>query len=160
MAKIKWPQGSGKDLRKIREFCKTYNTELLNGHLLAIDPASRNMGWASFMSGELRDSGTVRVAGVAHRRLRDLYDELQSQFSEVPSVLAIEKIRGHGSSHILVWSVGVIQTALRAPLVYEVPISFWKVLAKADPNYCKSDEKDAEKIGQVLIAIAKEVRGG
>lgn len=156
--KIKWPVGSGKDLKKLREFCTTYNAELLGGHLLAIDPASKSLGWASFMCGKLKDSGTICVAGSAHRRLRALYDELQDQFHEAPCVLAIEKIRGRGSSHVLVWSVGVIQTAIRTSLVYEVPINFWKVLAKLDPDYSKTDENDAIKIGQVLVTMAKELR--
>jgi hypothetical protein len=155
---IKWPVGTGKDLKKLRDFCTSYNSEILGDHLLAIDPSSKSVGWASFMSGVLRESGTLCVAGSPHRRLRAIYDELVAKFSEAPSVLAIEKIRGRGSSHILVWSVGVIQTAVRTSLVYEVPINFWKVLAKEDPEYSKTDQNDAVKIGQVLIAMAKECR--
>lgn len=155
---IKWPQGTGKDLKKLQDFCTTHNAEILRDHVLAIDPSSKSVGWASFMSGVLKDSGTIRVAGVAHSRLREIYDELWERFAEVPSVLAIEKIRGRGSSHILVWSVGVIQTAIRSQLVVEIPINFWKVLAKEDETYKKTDENDAIKIGNVLIEIAKECR--
>lgn len=151
-----WPVGSGKDLKKLRDFCARYRSEILQDHLLAIDPSSKSVGWASFMNGDLKQSGTLSVAGVAHRRLRDLYDELVESFAEPPSVLAIEKIRGRGSSHILVWSVGVIQTAVRSPLVVEIPINFWKAIAKVDPEYSKTDENDAVKIGEVLVLMARE----
>lgn len=154
---IKWPVGSGKELKKLRDFCTTYNSEILTEQLLAVDPSSKSLGWAVFMNGGLKDYGTICVAGNPHCRLRELYDSLEERFGGKPSVLVIEKIRGRGSSHILVWSVGVIQAAVRSALVFEVPISFWKVLAEADPLYIKTDENDAIKMGKVLIEMAKEV---
>lgn len=159
---INWPIGKSKDFDKIKDFCTEYQSVILDDHLLAVDPGSKALGWASFRGGVLEDSGVIKAkeGQIAHRRLRTMYDELYYSFQTPPKILAIEKIRGRGSSHVLVWSVGIVQTAVRSSLVYEVPINFWKVLAKLDSDYTKSDEADAIKIGEVMIKFTEDVVSG
>lgn len=159
---IKWPTGKRKDYKKLLDFCQNFESAILDDHLVAIDPGSKNLGWASFQRGKLESSGVVCAdpKSPAHVRLRSMYDQLTYLFTPFPKLVAMEKIRGIGSSHVLVWSVGVLQTAIRSSIVVEVPINFWKVLALLDPEYKKSDEADAIKIGQVLVTFAQEIRDG
>jgi len=149
--KVTWPVG--KEKARIGKACRQHHELILGGSVLAIDPASRSMGWAIFRKGELEDSGTYTVAGkLAEVRLQKLRELLWGW--EV-NVLAVEKIRGP-AHNALYWSVGVTAVSVDYDAMVEVPISFWKVLAKQDPQYEKTDENDAVKIGETVVRLARE----
>lgn len=157
---IKWP--AGKEKLALKKFCRTHRQSILRGQLVSIDPASISAGWALFDFTELCQSGTIAASAKlpAHQRLESLYYQLQETIKPFcePQIVAIEKIRGRTSPPQLWWSVGVLQIALVPQAVIEVPISFWKKLAELDPDYRKSDEQDAIKIGQAIIEFTKELK--
>lgn len=148
--KVTWPVG--REIKKVSKFCEKYSSEILGGTLLAIDPSSKSLGWAIFKQGELCDSGTYSVSGAAHLRLQKLSELLDRKVD----VLAIEQVRGR-PHYMLYWSVGMTIAAVKTELMIEVPISFWKVLAKLDENYTKTDENDAIKMGEVIVTISRQV---
>ena len=143
-----------------------HKEKVLTGMVLAIDPSSgsynrktreqSHLGYALFKAGELVDSGIIAMDGknkTIWERLRDLHDCLSSEF-EAPDVLVIEKLRGAFAHDYLKWSVGVIGTAIRAPVTLEMNISTWK--SRAGKDYVKSDEADAIWIGRALLKICRD----
>lgn len=132
--------------------------------VLAIDPSSGSYnkagqqsypGYALFDRGELVESGVIDLDGKnvdIQFRLREIYDCCAEQF-EAPDVLVIERIRGRKAHEYLKWSISVFITAIRAPILIEMPVTTWR--SYAGPNHDKSDENDAIAIGQAAVAIAK-----
>ena len=128
-----------------------------DGIVLAIDPASRSLGWALYEKGKFIKKGTiVSKKKEVNDRLQDISAQLQTEFKDV-DLLAVEKIRGSQSHDYLKWAIGMIITSIRAPRLIEVPIQFWRKLIGKD--YEKTDENDAEMIGKVVITIAEDHHG-
>lgn len=121
------------------------------GLLLAIDPAggsSSNPGWSLWKSGELVDSGAVRVKGNTWAaRLQ----QIRVEFEQLPKpdVVAIEQINDRMSRY-LHNAVGLLAGMWDCPVV-EVPVMCWKVLVPHWPDYKKDDEWDAILLGYAVI---------
>lgn len=148
-----------------RTACRAHRKAILEGTVLAMDPSSGSFnqkkkeqsypGYALFREGELVESGVVDLNGQElniWERLRELYDCLENDF-DVPDVLIIERIRGRVAHQYLKWSVGIIGTAVRAPVVIEMPVSTWRSFAGKDHE--KSDENDAIAIGTAAVKLAR-----
>jgi len=156
---IKWPKG--KSIVKFRKSLEPIAETILNGRILAIDPASGGSsmpGYAWFDKGELQASGEIALAKKKpiQERLKDLLTVLETGFNNPPpDILVIEKIRGSRTHHYLFWSIGVTVAGSEAPTILELPIPCWKAVVPDD--YEKTDEDDAKYIGQTLIILAKEI---
>lgn len=161
MSSVRWP---GKYL-PFRKKVRANVRSILSGRLLAIDPSSGGSsmpGYALYEGGVLKERGTIRIAGgkTPQSRLSELYECLQAEFPNV-DVLAIEELRGRTVSPTLHGAVWVAAAAVCPTVMIEVPIPFWKVLAKITPGYLKdkdnsADDMDAMLIGEVVIKLAKE----
>ena len=156
MIKIKWP---GKYFT-FRRTVRSYADKILTGSLLAIDPASGSSsmpGYALYEAGQLKERGVIDIARgkSAQVRLSELFECMREDFPKV-DVLAVEMLRGRMVSPTLHWATGVIVAATDASVVVEVPIPFWKAIAKVTSDYIKSDDMDAALIGEVLIRLANE----
>lgn len=148
-----------------RAEAKKWRQLILNGTVLAVDPSSGSYtktngqsypGYALFKAGKLVDSGIIEMDGKdtdIWERLRELYDCLHKEFPK-PDVLVVEQIRGGFAHQYLKWSVAVIATAVRAPVVIEMNVKIWK--SYVDTSYLKTDEQDAIWIGKALLRIASE----
>jgi hypothetical protein len=131
-----------------------------DGVLLAIDPASKSMGWALFYTGTFVEKGTiVSKKKNVNDRLQDIGAQLQEKLKTFKciDILAIEKIRGSRAHDYLKWAIGMSIVTVHAPRFVEVPVQFWRKIIPAD--YIKSDENDAEMIGTVVTMIAEEHHG-
>lgn len=149
---IKWPNGYEYFYKKVAEAAPV----LLDGILVAIDPASVSPGYAVFKAGKLEQSGIVELPKKA--TIKERLAVLHAAVRAFPAtVLGIEMIRGSRAHVYLHWSVGVSVAASRAPILLEVPVAVWKAVAKCDTTYTKGDEADAIKIGECLILLAKGV---
>ena len=157
-ADIKWPKG--KSIVKFKADVAKIAPQILNGRVLAIDPASggaSNPGWAWFDKGELTASGEMDLTKKKpiQERLKDLLAIVEGGFNNPPpDVLVIEKIRGSRTHHYLFWSIGVTVAGLDTPIILELPIPCWKAIVP--DGYVKSDEDDAKYIGMALMIIARE----
>jgi hypothetical protein len=153
MNKIKWIKG--KDINKVRKFCKKHHELVLKGKLLSFDPASRSAGIAYYDCGILIEKGTIELDDKPiAQRLNQLYKEVSDFAIGKPDVVAIETLRGNMSHQYLMWAAGVMVGATITEHVVEIPQNLWKCCAPSD--YVKSDEDDAEWVGRALIEIAKE----
>ena len=136
---------------------KMLDNLILTGTVLAIDPASKSVGYALYHKGELVKNGTLEAPGRnVTRRLAWLYDQLSAYQGKI-DLLAIEEIRGRMAHTHLIWAVGLIVAAIRPDEMVEVPITMWKALCP--PNYIKSDANDAAKMGEVIMNIARSSNG-
>ena len=130
------------------------------GMLLAIDPASKSMGWALYAQGNFIEKGTiVSKKKNVNDRLQDIGAQLHAQLKKFKfiDILAIEKIRGSRAHDYLKWAIGMSIVTVHAPRFVEVPVQFWKQIIPED--YVKNDENDAEMIGKVVTMIAEEYHG-
>jgi len=152
---VKWPQGYTTFYRQVRAAAP----QILTGTLLAIDPGSVCAGYAVFVAGVLVKSGTIKLpSAVIYDRLKYLYRAI-GEIVENPTVTVIEEIRGQNFSHrFLIYSIGVSIAATSAPITIELPLNVWKALAKATPEYKKTDENDGIMIGASLIRLARELQ--
>jgi hypothetical protein len=155
---IKWPQG--KHPTQFRNKIKKHKDKILNGRILAIDPASGSTshpGWALFERGELIGTGSVQLDSKLpiQGRLNALFKLVSEGIGQPPpDVLIMEEIRGSMAHAFLFWACGVIAAACGKSELIEEPVSFWSAVV---PNgYVKSDETDAVYIGLTAILIAKE----
>lgn len=152
----KWTQGTKTklDIKEIEKHALT----ILRGVVLVIDPASKSLGWAIYRQGKLDKKGTIVAKAVnVNTRLIEISRKLEPLIAGV-DVLAIEKIRGSRAHDYLKWSIGMVISTVRSPIMVEVPISLWKQVRTVE--YTKTDENDAEMIGIVVMTIAKEVLAG
>lgn len=127
---------------------------ILSGVFLAVDPASKSLGFALYRQGVLDESGTIIADGKAPvgNRLASLSEQLGELAT--PDVMAVEKVRT-GTGHVfLVWSAGTAVAATNAPVTIELPVSMWKKFVGKEHE--KSDENDAIAIGDTIIHICKE----
>lgn len=120
--------------------------------LLAIDPASRSIGYAYYEDGELYDSGSFEAKGDINKRLADIQEFLYTKFA--PEVLAIEFIGTSTGHKYLSWSCGAIAAAFPDARLFEIKTNLWSKWRGKD--YLKTDEADAIGIGKCVIEIAKE----
>lgn len=151
---VQWPKKSEAFRRKVALHAPRIRT----GTLLAIDPASGSSsmpGYALYTAGILTERGTIKITGKkdAQTRLAELYECLKEDFAK-PDILAIEELRGPRVSPVLHWAAGVTIAAVEADITFEVPIQFWKSVAKVTAGYEKADDMDAQMIGEVLIRLA------
>lgn len=121
------------------------------GSFLAIDPASRSMGWAYFMNGSLIDSGTVEAKGDVHQRLAVMYHFVEEFDIDA---MAIEFIGGARAHRYLSWACGAIAAAQPDVPLIEVKTNLWKKFV--DKDYTKDDEEDAKCIGRCVVGIAND----
>jgi len=142
---------NGNDAKTAKSIIKLKDT-ILNGTLLAIDPASKSVGYAVFEKGELHISGSYKASGSIGPRLKEIGDFLV-QFED-PDVLAIEKVRTHSGHHMLTWGAGHAVGAVGAETTIEITCSMWKKVAGA--QHIKSDENDAIAIGELVLYICRE----
>lgn len=152
MSEIKWPRGL--QMATLKKLAQQHRYKILNGTMLAIDPASINVGYAVTKKGEVVETGTINLNPRAeiHHRLQELVNILRADGQY--DVLAIELIRGKMAHAYLNFSVGAILGAVNTDVFMEVPINAWKALAGS--NHTKSDANDAEMIAKTVITIAKE----
>lgn len=157
MSKVAWPSKFDEFYYQVR----LHAEKIRSGTLLAIDPASGSdslPGFALFHAGELQTSGTIALNKKAsiQQRLAVVYEKVAAISPAAPDVLVIELLRGKMVHWNLQRSAGVAIAASRAPVLIECPILVWKALAKTDHKYVKGDQADAEKLGQSVIALARE----
>lgn len=154
MDKVNWPKGQRMSI--LKKLAKDNAEGILKGSILAIDPASKSLGYAVTKKGKVVDQGTIQLDARApiNERLKDIVRILQKDGEY--SILAVEMIRGRMAHVYLTWSVGAVIGSAKAPVLIEIPIPAWKALAKIDPDYTKSDDADAAKLAETLIALAKE----
>ena len=137
---------------KIGEKIQKNRDKILGGTMIAIDPASRSLGYSVWQLGRMTDSGSIEAKGDIGQRLAYLHDCLEGL--PQADVMVIEKIgQGRQAHHFLLWSQGAIAAALRAPVTIEIPPSLWRRFR--DKDYIKSDLNDAMYIGRTAIALAK-----
>jgi Holliday junction resolvasome RuvABC endonuclease subunit len=154
MSNIKWPRGSHHHHFK-KQISENIDT-ILNGTILAIDPASVRLGYAVTKKGKVTDQGVIELDQKApiNQRLQDIVYTLQKDKDY--DILAVEMIRGKMAHVYLKFSVGAIIGGARAPVCIEVPIHSWK--AYAGKEHKKSDDSDAVAMAETLIALAKEIK--
>lgn len=143
-----------------KEFAKKPCGQILSGNMLAIDPASKSVGWAYYQEGELADSGTIEVPGKlpVQERLHELYRVVYNGLKDImPDVLVIERIRASNAHINLLWAVGTIIAACPAKVVIECNVSTWKKFCPND--YEKTDENDAIMIGHAAVECTREATG-
>lgn len=150
MGEIKW--GGGKQGPGIVKNIKSMGQIVDTGTVLAIDPASKSLGYALYDCGVLVEKGKlISKYKQIERRLRDLSRQLKNKFKRV-DILAVEKIRGSMAHEYLRWSIGMAVTSIDSDVMVEIPINFWKKLV--EEGYTKDDDNDAELIGLVVVKIA------
>lgn len=154
MSKVKWPLGT--HMHKFKEEVGNNIDAILEGEILAIDPASITLGYAVTKKGKVVDSGKIQLDNKApiNERMQDIVNTLQNDAEY--DVLAVEMIRGKMAHVYLKWSVGAIVGGTKAPVCIEVPINAWK--AVAGKEHKKSDDADAVAMANTLIALAKELK--
>lgn len=144
--------------------CLQLKKEILNGRMLSMDPTSgtknSEAGWAIFDAGKLESSGIISIAdGAKDERLRDILATLQTEFTEVYDVLALEDIpvaRRRGNfdvSQTLIQACGVYIAGTSGKLV-ELNSHTWQAVARRLGGWVKGDESDAQYIGLAAIAFA------
>ena len=153
--KGRWPNGYASFVKKVQA-----NAELLlTGRFVAIDPASGGTsmpGYSVYQATQRVEGGVLQVNSALSPELRlaELYDLMAEAFKDVDLVV-IEELKGSMVRPTLHWSVGVAVTAIRKPYI-QVPINYWKALAKETEGYEKADDADADMIGQTVIELARE----
>jgi len=131
---------------------KLHKNTILTGSVLAIDPASRSLGYAIAEAGEVVEYGSlVAEDAPINIRLQSIVNVLQE---EEYDILVIELIRGSMAHVYLHWAVGAIVSAVQAPILLELPIHAWK--AWVGKEYIKGDDTDANAIAETLLALARE----
>jgi hypothetical protein len=106
----------------------------------------------------MKETGTITSKKQSIQlRLQDMHQQLRSRFQNI-DMLAIEKIRGSSAHDYLKWSIGAIITAVESPNFVEIPTNFWRTIIPE--GYVKTDEHDAEMLGNVVIIIAGETLDG
>jgi hypothetical protein len=151
----KWP----KKYEPFRRAVAKHSSLILSGTLLAIDPASGKSsmpGYALFVGGQLKEHGTIEItpSKAPEVRLLELYECLREDFKGI-DVLAVEQLRGNRVQPVVHASVWFTRAAIMAGAVIEVPISYWKALAKVSEGYEKSDDLDAAMIGGTVVEVAR-----
>lgn len=156
--------GPKTSISKLEQSIREHTALLLNGMVLAIDPSSGSQnsqpGYAIYKSGQLVDSGLVRIRSGDHisNRLYRLSKSLREDF-EQPDLLVTENIppfmgEGPGAAFAtrnvisLHQSVGVVMSVWDVPVLQVSPRS-WRSLIP--DNYVKSDENDAIMLGWTAI---------
>lgn len=155
---LKWPKGKHPD--KFRKAVSKSKDLILTGRVVSIDPASGSSsmpGWALFESGQLIESGTIKLdsSEPVQTRLNTMFYALSQGLGHLPpDVVIMEEIRGKMAHAYLMWACGVSAAAFAHATLLELPVSFWKAIL---PNgYSKADDTDAVYIGLAAIMIAKE----
>ncbi len=157
---INWPNG----LQPLRTKIRQHADIILSGTVLAIDPSSGSSssmpGFSIWLDGGLFLSGIIKLdpkKAIGHR-LTTLYHKIQELTDARPDVLVVESINKMQAHEYLLYAVGVTMAAADAPVVISVHNSFWKSVAKATPDYKKSDSEDAIMLGRSVILFAKQER--
>ena len=129
---------------------------ILHGRVLAIDPASKSMGWAMYYKGELVNSGEIAAPKMntapAWKRIGDMMAVLGARGMTF-DVMLIEKL---GKNVPLIWSVGAAIGVLKPQVMIEVHYQKWHPFRPDD--YIKTDKLDAELIGLAVITEARAIQ--
>ncbi len=156
---------------RLQEDIKKHYQAILEGTLLAIDPASGGSslpGFCYFKQGQFIESGVIRLpqSALIETRLQQLSKTLREQF-EVPDVLVIEDIppfmanKGGGfrtrSVVNLHYSVGVILASVNTSRIIRcTPVAWRHWVSQHWPDYVKTDENDAVAMARCILHYAKE----
>lgn len=142
------------EMKKFQASLRPHKRAILEGTMLAIDPASISLGWAWFEAGQLIISGEYKAPRThpPHKRLSHLMEQLV-QWTK-PDLMVVEKLFKYNAS--LVWSVGATIVTVMPEAMIECPIRVWRALAADD--YEKSDQADAEMIGKAVIHFARGLK--
>lgn len=151
-SEIKWPKGSY--MATLRKQVREHNDLILNGSMIAIDPASVRSGYAVTEAGKIIEQGVITVPATLDvgKRLQYIVNTLQEDREY--DVLAIELIRGKMAHAFLKFAVGAIMGGVKVQHHIEVPIIAWK--AVAGKGYVKEDSEDAAMIARTVVLLAKE----
>jgi len=119
------------------------------GRFLAVDPASRSIGYALYEKGKLVKSGSFEAHGEVNTRLKSIHDFLAAHSIDA---MAIEYIGGSTGHRYLSWACGAIAAAQPNVPLFEIKTNLWKKFAGKD--WIKGDEADAIAIGKCVVEIA------
>lgn len=141
--------------KKIVKELRKHSDIILNGTWIAIDPASRSMGYALIEGGAVSKNGTfVTKKKPIGERLKDLHSMLDLDLPEV-ELMVVEFVRTGTGHHFLTWSTGLAVGALGAPITIEIPTKLWEKCK--DKDYIKSDACDAKYIAKFCIEVCKDL---
>lgn len=146
------------DEKKIQSKVKDIEHVIRNGRSIAIDPASKNLGYAIIENGKIVENGVIKAPPTAPIGQRLDYICAQIQAKGPFEACFVELVRtGRSGGHIyLVWSAGAAVVAASAPHTHEIRVSMWKKIASQDKSYVKSDANDALKIAEVVLDCIKD----
>lgn len=142
---------------------------LMEGVVVSLDPSigstSSMPGWATYIQGNLRESGTflINPAQPVWTRLQNLSHHVRKLYRQwEPDVLVYEDIPaqrhggGNAGAHAsLLKAVGTILSITGPDGFVPIHPITWKRLARE--GYVKGDEEDAIEIGWVAIEAAKVI---
>lgn len=141
--------------KKIVEVLLNNKKLLLEQRWIAIDPASRSIGYALVEGGEVVEKGTIKTnKKCIGERLNDLFHQLEDKFDDL-SMVAVELVRPNSGHLYLTWGAGVVAAGTNAPLVIEIPTSMWA--KRKDSGWAKTDVLDALYIAKLILTIVSEV---
>lgn len=160
-SEVRWPSGFLPTYKQIQASADV----ILTGTIICIDPSSGGSslpGFAIAKAGEIITSGTVDLGptkALIYERLQILHDRVSKLTPEPPDLFCLEMIRGQNfSHHYLLFSCGVTIAAARTARVLELPMHFWRPVAKITPGYIKGDAMDAECMAMALILVAQKFK--
>jgi len=130
---------------------------ILNGTVLAIDPASKDMGYCLAVNGEVVKNGVwqaVPSRGVS-KRLAQIGDMGRKDMrSEMVDLVLVEKVRTSTGNYMLVNSVGTAYDIANAKYAIEIPTYLWKKVIDAD--YYKDDAMDSLYMWKLAYKVCTE----
>lgn len=144
-----------KDYRRIYDKIKKEKDTILQGRMVSVDPSSNSCGIAVWLNGEFKEGYTI----AASRSTLPVAVRLSQIFNKLPQlgkvdIIFVEKVRTSTGHVFLTWSVGMLLTFFKSPKVIEIPTNFWKKVI--DKDWYKSDCKDAEYIGKLVMRIIND----
>ncbi len=149
----------GKEI-KVAEAILKCKDSILSGWVLSLDPGSKSAGYALFYKGMLIASDEISggFGNIADRldRLRiEIEQVLAEHGRKFVDVVAVEKVRSSTGHIYLTWAAGVMVSASKADKLFEITTTMWKKNVDKS-SYLKSDQRDAEEIGRLVITLAQE----
>ena len=146
----------------LRERLVPFVDTVLNGTILAIDPASICLGYAVLEKGEILVSGDKTHKGAIHSRLVGVYSTIKKLREEYnPELLIIEQLRSNSkhktySPPPLLWSIGVTIAAAKVPVIEVSPKTHQVYSRRKD--WPKTDENDAKAMAFIVHELCQELK--
>ncbi len=159
-----WSKRTSRNRPDTKEKILLLSQELTTGSILCIDPSigssSSSCGYALFVTGELKECGTIEVklSGNHSQRLHQLCETLRTDFTR-PDVLIVEQInlwRGGRSQTALVLNrvIGAVLSVWSMENVLEIPPPLWHSFTEV-VGYEKSDSNDAVMLGICALEVCR-----